>query len=327
MLHLFFLVFVFGTALSDLTATLRNTPDTTTLSLEIKNAKAFPVAILRWDTPLDQRFGGNTFRVYFEDKLVPYIGAVVKYAEPNVYDYVILNTNESITVPVVMHNLYDFSKIGTYKIQFQGYIADYVLPLDFAKIPRKRVNFLASSLITSNGVMITTNTPYSQQKRAPYPCSGSETAIQYDAEESLVAMIARAQTVINGGNSPSYQEWFGTFTNARWSIAEEVIRYIRTNNVINYACDDMANVYAYVYPTDTSHTIYCCSVFWISDKIGGFDTQAGTLLHELSHFNNIGGTGDHAYGTTACRNLAISNPNSAVNNADSYEYFGETQFP
>jgi hypothetical protein len=35
--------------------------------------------------------------------------------------------------------------------------------------------------------------------------------------------------------------------------------------------------------------------------------------------------GGEAYGTTACRSLATSNPDRAVNNADSHEYFAETR--
>jgi len=86
----------------------------------------------------------------------------------------------------------------------------------------------------------------------------------------------------------------------------------------------MAGVYAYVYPTDTSHTIYCCSAFWPAPVAGGWDTKAGTLIHELSHFDDICGTRDHAYGTNNCRALARNNPAQAVNNADNYEYYCES---
>lgn len=52
-------------------------------------------------------------------------------------------------------------------------------------------------------------------------------------------------------------------------------------------------------------------------------TQAGTLVHESSHFTANGGTDDHAYGQTACKSLALSSPANAVDNADSHEYFAE----
>lgn len=51
--------------------------------------------------------------------------------------------------------------------------------------------------------------------------------------------------------------------------------------------------------------------------------QGGTLVHESSHFTQNAGTGDHVYGQDGCKSLAISDPDSAVDNADSHEYFAE----
>jgi len=324
------LALVLQTAFSQLTANLRSTSTPTVLVLDIHNTNPYPVALLRYNLPLDPRFGGsNTFRVTLDGQPVPYIGAVVKYADPDLSEYVILSAQESVAVTVVLHNLYDFTKIGEYKVQFDHFVEDYAMDIDVASIPRKRVDFFPSEIVTSNEITITVSEPYPQQQQvsAEYPCSTGEYNTILAAADSLVPMIEDAQREIGNGNTGDYLEWFGAFSNARWGQAEETIRYIRTNTVVDYACDDLANVYAYVYPADPTHTIYCCSVFWLSERIGGFDTQSGTLLHELSHFNDIGGTNDYAYGTAACRNLAINNPANAVANADSHEYFGETRFP
>jgi len=43
----------------------------------------------------------------------------------------------------------------------------------------------------------------------------------------------------------------------------------------------------------------------------------------MSHFNVTAGTDDHVYGQAAAKNLAISDPASAIDNADSHEYFAE----
>jgi len=48
-----------------------------------------------------------------------------------------------------------------------------------------------------------------------------------------------------------------------------------------------------------------------------------TLLHEMSHFDIVAGTDDHVYGQSGAASLAISDPNAAVQNADSHEYFAE----
>jgi peptidyl-Lys metalloendopeptidase len=43
----------------------------------------------------------------------------------------------------------------------------------------------------------------------------------------------------------------------------------------------------------------------------------------MSHFTVVAGTNDNAYGQSAAKSLAISNPTKALNNADSHEYFAE----
>jgi len=52
-------------------------------------------------------------------------------------------------------------------------------------------------------------------------------------------------------------------------------------------------------------------------------SQGGTLVHESSHFTANAGTNDHEYGQSACQSLAQSDPDTAVDNADSHEYFAE----
>jgi peptidyl-Lys metalloendopeptidase len=43
----------------------------------------------------------------------------------------------------------------------------------------------------------------------------------------------------------------------------------------------------------------------------------------MSHFTVVAGTDDWAYGQTAAKALAISDPAKALDNADSHEYFAE----
>ncbi|PVF91263.1 zincin [Serendipita vermifera] len=47
------------------------------------------------------------------------------------------------------------------------------------------------------------------------------------------------------------------------------------------------------------------------------------IVHESSHFTANGGTQDYAYGQSAAKSLATSNPARAIMNADSHEYFAE----
>ena len=53
-------------------------------------------------------------------------------------------------------------------------------------------------------------------------------------------------------------------------------------------------LYAYVYPSDKSHTVYLGPKFFkTNDEIPlSKDSKIGTLIHELSHFKDVIGTHD-----------------------------------
>ena len=88
---------------------------------------------------------------------------------------------------------------------------------------------------------------------------------------------------------------------------------------INCGCNQ--SYYAYVYPT-RPYEIFVCRAFWNAPTTGT-DSKAGTLIHEMSHFNVVAGTDDHVYGPSGAKSLAISNPDNALDNADNHEYFAE----
>jgi peptidyl-Lys metalloendopeptidase len=91
------------------------------------------------------------------------------------------------------------------------------------------------------------------------------------------------------------------------------------NITVNCRCNQSA--YAYVYPTQP-YTIYVCKAFWTAPATGT-DSKAGTMVHEMSHFDIVANTDDVVYGQAGAKNLANTNPNDAVRNADSHEYFAE----
>ncbi|KAF5343563.1 hypothetical protein D9758_012964 [Tetrapyrgos nigripes] len=97
-------------------------------------------------------------------------------------------------------------------------------------------------------------------------------------------------------------------------------------NDYTYDCScTQAGTFAYVYPNDIQ-TIYLCGAFWRAANTGQ-DSKAGTLVHESSHFTQLAGTVDEAYGRANCETLARNFPDLATVNADSHEYFAENVNP
>ena len=79
--------------------------------------------------------------------------------------------------------------------------------------------------------------------------------------------------------------------------------------------------FAYTY-ADDANRIYLDYRFWEA-PVTGRDSRAGTLVHEMSHFDHVGRTQDYAYDQASCRRLAARNPHRALRNADNFEYYLE----
>ena len=94
-----------------------------------------------------------------------------------------------------------------------------------------------------------------------------------------------------------------------------------SGETIAYDCTCTESAFAYVFP-NSPYDIYMCPTFFRSDLLGT-DSQAGTIVHELSHFAVLAGTRDYRYGQQSVAALATEDPDRAIGNADSHEYFAE----
>ena len=126
-------------------------------------------------------------------------------------------------------------------------------------------------------------------------------------------------------NATRYTTWFGGYNTSRYGTVVshfEDIADALINEDIAFTCHSSAckpNWYAFVYGGGAVE-VFLCDVFWNRPKLGT-DSQAGTILHEISH--EAVSTKDHVYGQSGCQSLASSKPGNAINNADSHEYFAE----
>ena len=136
-----------------------------------------------------------------------------------------------------------------------------------------------------------------------------------------------AKGYLAGNNQgPRYTTWFGAYTSSRYTTANQHFVAIdsaldKTGDQVKINCGCNQSYYAYVYPTKP-YEIFVCRAFWSAPNTGT-DSKAGTLVHEMSHFNVVAATDDHVYGQSGAKSLAASDPAKAVDNADSHEYFAE----
>ncbi|KAF5336933.1 hypothetical protein D9611_002881 [Ephemerocybe angulata] len=296
---------------------LTNTGDET---LRILNDPLGPLSKLPADTFSLVNSEGSF--ASFEGIKAKYLPA--KAAE--VGDYTTLAPGQSITVDHDLSEAYNLAKTGagTYEVEArnQFYLVDEKKGIStfHARVSKAHKTRVSGRLAKVKPTQILA-------KRASYiSCSAAQQTILVDAASDAQAYAAEAkfQVDFNKFGTDRYITWFGVFTTARFNTVFSHFTAINTNNfsTFTYDCSCTASgTYAYVNP-GTFGKIFLCGAFWNAPNIGT-DTKGGTLIHEASHFTKNGGTSDNVYGQTGARNLAISDPGRAVNNADSHEYFAE----
>jgi len=328
------------------------------LGFSLTNDSDQSMRILKWHTPLDG-IKSDMFHVEYEGKKAVYLGPIYKRGVPTEDDYLTLQPGETVTEKVDFHETYDIAEAGQYNVRYKtehlqvGAEEPKTLVKKYkaAKLSKQadgpvvKANVATFKLVTSRkpkqlaGISMTWLTETEKLRtlvaagKVPTfsGCSAGQQTTLNNALAQAVNLAAGARAALSNApgsarpTAPRYKEWFGVFDGGRYSAVlahYDKIWDALANKVITFKCDcSDGNVYAYVYPTQP-YEIHLCGLFW-SAPLTGTDSQAGTLVHETSHFNVVAGTDDHIYGQPGCRNLAKSNPSDAIDNADSHEYFAE----
>jgi peptidyl-Lys metalloendopeptidase len=290
------------------------------VTISITNTSKRDVQILRWKTTLDG-VKEDLFDVNLNGKGVEYIGPDYKRPAPVDTDYITLKGGETIESNIDISGFYDFSETGSYQISYKSESQD---------LTSRAVNLRSETAQTwiegRETKVIEDFAPDAVSGSTSYTsCTTSRQSSLVTARNNASTYASAAYNYLNAGTQGSrYTTWFGTYNSTRYNTVKSHFLNIRnamdTASVrFNCSCTDSA--YAYVYPTQP-YTIYLCNAFWTAPSTGT-DSKAGTLVHEMSHFNVVAATDDWAYGQTAAKNLARTNTTKAVDNADSHEYFAE----
>ena len=310
-------------------------------SVTLVNRSTQTVFVPRWLVP-GARLEANLFAVMRDGEPVAYRGRLVKRAAPSGADFVSLAPGATLRGETELTKHYDLRDGGEYVVVYRVDLLDGVGAGGRASVAPE-----LSEVVESNSMAVWREAPTS----APGPnwtvpdaapvgggslttpnCSTSQATTAATAVANALNYSAGAKSYLDGRTwstvGARYTTWFGAAASARFNTVSNHFAAIRSAFqsapvAIDCSCDEP--YYAYVYPTEP-YVIYVCNAFW-NAPVTGTDSKAGTLVHEMSHFNVVAGTDDHAYGQSACRNLATSQPGMAVGNADSHEYFAENTPP
>jgi peptidyl-Lys metalloendopeptidase len=298
------------------------------VTVTLSNPHRYTVRILKWFTPAEG-VEEPLFAVSRDGEPAPYTGAHYKRPAVTGRDYISLKSGESISQTVNLGDYYDLSQSGQYEV--------FYAVASFQLFDEKGNAFKFRDSLTSEKLSLNVEGRAARAKPTPPPtpapgetafnaCTVDQVDLLTQARADATSYADEAERYLNTNNSgtPRYLEWFGAYTLTRHTTVTDHFNKITSAFVgagITFDCKCKQNYYAYVYP-NRPYNIYLCKVFWQAPATGT-DSKAGTLIHEMSHFDVVAGTDDFVYGQTGARNLADTSPDQAIMNADNHEYFAE----
>ncbi len=313
------------------------------IEVTVTNTSRHTVRVPNWELP-SEFIDSKLFGVSRDGVAVQYEGALIKRGLPQAADFTILRAGETLRRVVDLSSAYDLSKSGEYVVTFRSPLQHASLsdgsmlqqgnglPMLAQSAPLRlwvdgadqlgaaKGNGTAGKGKPGTGGTIVNGVTYKG-------CSTTQINGAGDAVVSARGYAENAKGYLAAGTPGSrYTTWFGAYTTSRFNTASQHFVAIdaaidQNNGQVTINCGCNQNYYAYVYPT-REYEIFVCRAFWTAPRTGT-DSKAGTLIHEMSHFNVVAGTDDVVYGQTGARNLAATDPNGALNNADNHEYFAE----
>ena len=327
------------------------------LKVVLTNTTDHDLSVLTWNTPLDGLVT-DCLDVSVNGKKIEYDGPMIKRAAPTAKDYTTIKAGESIEGEFTVSDAYDTSKSGSYQVKLKTAVPDVRPKRSKLAAVLSSADFAPSEHSINAKTEFKVEKGEARRLTLGAAARSQEAAKKSSAKTATAAGVARKKKpvkkalqtpLVRGGtatkktkarqahtdghnlcsgalaalaNDAWYKEWFGKHTPTRFKKIKADYTAVKTRmesiqftyDLSGTGCD--SGVYAYTYKGTS--TIWFCDQFWAAPA-KGTDSKAGTVVHEHTHSD--ASTDDNQYGQTACRALAVSNPNSAVENADSHEYF------
>jgi peptidyl-Lys metalloendopeptidase len=317
----------------------------------LSNSSYESLQVLRWQTPL-AGIEHDMLEVTLDGRPVAYTGKLIKRAAPQPADYVVIKPGERLSVVFDPSGSYDMTQEGEYTIRYRTALTDVkagdtkaVVIVAREETESNRVAFFYEGLpqaagSSTKGVNCANKPCHPKCPPNPELCGGDpggDPTVEFVACNSqqhgkaltavanATAISAASYNDLADGSSSLYELWFGVYKSKNYNKVkgnfDSIADAFATQTVTINCTDADLGYYAYVYPGDP-YQIYVCYYFFHAPNMGR-DSAAGTLVHEMSHFNNVAGTDDYVYGAANAQQLAATNPRLAIKNADNYEYFAE----
>ena len=305
-------------------------------SFEFINVASEDYYLLKRNTPLEGLIS-PFIAVSYEGRSLEYEGIFVHRDPPTKDEFVLLKAGERVSAVVEINKVFTILHDGLYTIE-------YIKPLMVIQKDDMNQQGRMTQVNVNNLIYIKLEDthhlfrPKAVEEGTPdytvniESCTTAKftggTQKQRDdilkGHKKLCSKFGVAKGKVK--NDDFYKTWFGQYTSSRADKVKTVCQKCidgLTNKAVNYTinpsrCQSNWNAFTQkgstnvnLCPAYDSKAVYCVS--------SGAPTKEGILAHEWTHA--FARTDDNAYGETANKNLAKNNPDKAVNNADTYEYW------
>lgn len=313
------------------------------VEFKITNNSAEVLSVPYWQLP-SATGESNLFKVFRNGEKAEYVGAMVKRSAPTEADMVSFQPYETKRFSVDLGSAYDLSKTGEYSVTYNAFLqgartqAGRKVTDAMGRMAQLRSATLSLWVDADNTLSALKG---GNLKAAAKPgggtttsggvsfvgCSSTQTNTLLSAVSAARNYTENAKGYLLGGTvGARYTTWFGAYTSARYGTVQQNFVKIdsamdQSGNQIKINCGCNQSYYAYVY-ANRPYEIWVCRAFW-NAPLTGTDSKAGTLVHEMSHFDIVANTDDVVYGQSGAASLATNDPAKAITNADSHEYFAE----
>jgi peptidyl-Lys metalloendopeptidase len=312
--------------------------------LKYSNAGGDTMSIYKWLLPDAHGLTDPLFEVTRDGERVEYVGPVFKRRAPTADDLILLTPGMTVSAAVQLSTVYNMTQSGNYVIKYKMDADEVLFTTDSMDKPQTRSlngaqDFVLESApivvfaIGRRNLLVEQANANSALTRALTPtftgCSSSQantiTTGLREAENYANSVMSHLN--VQSGSTTRYTTWFGRHSAANFNTLKShftKIQSVLRSTTVAFDCGCAAgssSTYAYVYSTQP-YKVYLCNQYW-SAPMTGTDSMAGTIIHEVAHFKVVAGTTDHAYGHSAAKSLAVSNPTNALANSDSLQYYAE----
>ena len=283
--------------------------DDTGIMVQFTNNSDEVISIFNPDIP-GPFLGKDLFNVTTDSIQSLYIGKLAMYKESGSMSWTVFMPGSTEQFSVDLSRGYDFPIIGYYNVKYSSYITI-----------RRETGENEAHYISSPSIALEVHTPVFYREDSSPPCNSSQTNKINQGVNHAKPKTQNAINYLAAKKADSYYvKWFGQYDASRFNKVQTGYSKIKDalNKNITQLCPSSCSGYtAYVYKNRPYEINWCWNV--ISNMSTAYIGE--TAIHEASHWNITMGTDDHVYGQSGSMNLAKTNPNNAVSNADNVCFY------